>query len=123
MHEMSIAVELLQQVEALAAEHRAGRVEALEIAAGSLRAVVPEALDLAWQELTAGTLAEGSALMVRPVPPRVRCRGCGHTFAPEPDAYLCDRCGLADVEILEGNDIMLMSLTFTPTDGEASHED
>ena len=122
MHEMSIAVELLRQVEALAAEHEAERVEALEVAAGALRGIVPEALDFAWQELAAGTVAHGSGLVIRIVPPLVRCRGCGHEFGPEPDAYLCDHCGLADVDIIEGNDIILTSVTFE-TDGDARRED
>jgi hydrogenase nickel incorporation protein HypA/HybF len=123
MHEMSIAVELLAQVEALADEHAAERVEALEVTAGALRAIVPEALDLAWQELARGTVAEGSALTLQVVAPLARCRGCGHEFAPEPDACLCEQCGVADVDILEGNDIFLTSVTFTETDGDARSED
>ena len=122
MHEISIAVELLRQVEAVAAEHGAERVEALEVTAGALRAIVPEALDFAWQELAAGTVAEGSGIVVHIVPPRARCRGCGHEFGPEPDAYLCDQCGLADVDIIEGNDILLTSVTLE-TDGDARSED
>ena len=39
------------------------------------------------------------------------CRQCGLRFAPEQDDFRCTRCGEADVDMVEGNDIVLTSVT------------
>ncbi|MBN1825826.1 MAG: hydrogenase maturation nickel metallochaperone HypA [Candidatus Eisenbacteria bacterium] len=111
MHEMSIAVELIAGLERLAVEHRIRRYEEVVVAAGALRGVVPEALDIAFACAAEGTPAEGARLVLETVPALAVCRACGHVFAPAVDDYLCDSCGVADVEIREGNDIILRSVT------------
>ncbi|MBN1943514.1 MAG: hydrogenase maturation nickel metallochaperone HypA [Phycisphaerae bacterium] len=110
MHEMSIAVELLTRLEELAVEHDLTRVHALTVRAGVLRGIVPEALDMAFAEAAGGTLAEGAKLTLQITPARARCRLCGERFAPTVDSFLCPRCNQADVEIIEGNEILLLSL-------------
>ncbi len=111
MHEMSIAVELLAQLQAVAAEHGVDRVDELTVRAGALRGVVPEALDIAFECVAEGTLAEGATVNLEIVPAEVRCRACGDTYQPEPDSYLCGKCGQADVDVLSGNEILLTSVS------------
>ena len=117
MHEMSIAVELIGQLEILAAEHGLARVRAITVRAGVLRGIVPEALDLAFAESAKGTHAEGATLTLEVTPARARCRICGERFAPTIDSFLCPQCNQADVEIIEGNEVLLLSL-----DGESTDE-
>ncbi len=45
MHEMSRAVELVRQLEALAADHRVERIEEVTVRTGVMLQVVPEAND------------------------------------------------------------------------------
>lgn len=111
MHEMSIAVELLQQLEAVAAEHGVQRIESFTVAAGAMRGVVPEALDIAFESVADGTAAQGADLKLEIVSALARCRQCGCEFEPGIDSYLCLRCNQADVEIVRGNEIVLMSVT------------
>jgi hydrogenase nickel incorporation protein HypA/HybF len=111
MHEMSIATELMRQLEALAAEHGAARITEVEVAAGELRGVVPEALELAWRGVCEGTVAAGASLKLTVTPAEARCRACGRTFRPEVDRYVCDDCNEADVDLLAGNDIVLTSVS------------
>lgn len=118
MHEMSIAVELMGQLEALAAEHCLSRVNALTVRAGAMRGVVPEALDLAFAEVTHGTVAQGAKLTLEITPAKACCRVCGERFTPTVDSFLCPQCNQADVEIIEGNEILLLSL-----DGASTNED
>lgn len=118
MHEMSIAVELIDRLEELAAEHELVRIEAFTVRAGVLRGIVPEALDMAFAEAAKGTVAEGAKLKLEITPAKARCRLCGEKFAPTVDSFLCPVCNQADVEILEGNEILLLSL-----DGESANED
>jgi hydrogenase nickel incorporation protein HypA/HybF len=118
MHELSIALALLDQLEALAAERGIARFERIELAAGVRRGIVPEALELAFREAARGGPAAEAELELTIVPAWARCRGCGHAFAPAIDDYLCARCGQADVEMLSGDDIVLSRVTGT-ADGAA----
>jgi hydrogenase nickel incorporation protein HypA/HybF len=118
MHEMSIAVELIARLEELAAEHKLTRIGSFTVRAGALRGVVPEALDLAFAEAAGDTVAENAKLKLEITPARARCNVCGQTFAPTVDSFLCPVCNQADVEIIEGNEILLLSL-----DGESANED
>jgi hydrogenase nickel incorporation protein HypA/HybF len=114
MHEMMIATELLSQLDNLAAEHGLSRITHVSVAAGEMRGVVPEALDMAFAEASRGTAAEGATLELEIVPTRARCRECGQVFQPTVDSFLCPGCNQADVEFLAGNDIVLSSI-----DGES----
>lgn len=110
MHEMSIAIEILAQLERVAAENDLARVDTLTIRAGLLRGIVPEALDIAFASAAEGTLAEGASIELQVVPTRARCRSCGREFEPTTDAFLCPQCRLADVDLLSGNEIVLLSV-------------
>jgi len=110
MHEMSIAEGLIQSVLAAANQHNATRIQRVEIDVGQMRLIVPEAMRLAWQVITEGTIAAGSELTVIEIPMTARCKKCGRKFAPKIDEYLCPDCGQADVDILTGDDIILKSV-------------
>jgi len=110
MHEMSIAVELIARLEELAVEHELSRINAFTVRAGVLRGIVPEALDLAFAEAAGGTVADGAKLTLQIAPAKARCRACGKRFRPTVDSFLCPKCSRADVEIIEGNEILLLSL-------------
>ena len=110
MHEMSIAEGLIQSVLAAANQHNATRIERVEIDVGQMRLIVPDAMRLAWQVITEGTIAAGSELIVVEIPMAARCKKCGREFAPKIDEYLCPDCGQADVDILTGDDIILKSV-------------
>ena len=122
MHEMSIALAIVEQLEALAAEHEAVRIDELTVRAGALRGIVPDALDLAFEAAATGTRAEGAVLHLEIVPPVARCRVCGARFEPRSDSFLCSGCGKADVELVEGDDIILASVT-CEQDGDPGEED
>ena len=108
---MSIVIELLHQLKAVAAEHGVDRVEAFTVQAGALRGIVPEALDIAFESASEGTVAEGAELTLEILPPKAKCRQCGNKFEPGIDTFYCRVCNHADVDIIGGNEIMLTSVT------------
>ena len=119
MHEMSIATELLREVLAAAAPHAPARVTEVEVAAGEMQQIVPEALEAAWQSLAAGTPAEGAVLHLTETPIEACCRACGRRFQPRLTDFACPCCGQADVDIVAGRDIILTSLTCQTEDEPA----
>ncbi len=112
MHEFSIAEELLKATLEVAESHDRRAVERVRVHIGRLRQVVPDALTFAFDALTKGTLAEGAALVWEEVPTRVRCRQCETVFQPEEDWFWsCPSCGAAGGEVLEGEELILESVT------------
>ncbi len=111
MHEMSIAMALVDQLQRIAAEQHATRITEVEVRCGVLRQVAPEALELAFCAASADTPAAGAVLTVVEEGLRARCRACGQEFEAAIDNYLCPQCRMADVELLAGRDIVLQSVT------------
>ena len=123
MHEMSIAVELMRQLEGIAAENEVDRIEEITVTTGAMRQVVPEALALAFAAVSEGTCAQGATLYLEVAPMVAECRACSCRFEPELDVFLCPQCHAADANIVEGDDIILKSITCEREDGVSLHED
>jgi len=123
MHEMSIAVELMDQLEAVAAANGLATIEEVTLSAGALRAIVPEALDMAFEAVAAGTCAAGARLVLEIVDPRGRCRACGREFGVEIASFICPDCNLANTELIAGNEIILASVTGQIPEGDGDGED
>lgn len=109
MHELSIALSLIEQIEHVAAQHP-GAVRSAQIRIGVLSGVDCEALRFAWEIARAGTPFASTTLEIESVPLRVRCPVCGSTHVAEMHSILCPRCVTPEQEILEGRELQLASL-------------
>ena len=107
MHEMAVAVEIVRQLDLLAAEHGLAGIDEVTVSAGAARGIVPETLQMAFRGATSGTRAEAACLTLEIVPAEAECRRCGHRFEPRPASFVCDECGQADVSIVAGDDVVL----------------
>jgi hydrogenase nickel incorporation protein HypA/HybF len=107
MHELAIADSVVR----IACAHARGRrVTTVELKVGHLRQVVPSALEFSFGLVAEGTELEGAALVMDTVPAAGRCRTCGvHTPLPE-FPLLCAACGSFDVEVLQGEELLVDSL-------------
>ncbi|MDH6677147.1 hydrogenase nickel incorporation protein HypA/HybF [Rhodococcus sp. LBL1] len=106
MHEMAITQSVVDAV----CERAAGRsVHSIRLQVGRLCAVVPDAMQFCFELVTEGTVAEGARLDIEEPPGRAHCRGCGQDF-PLNDLVLLCPCGSADVEILSGRELRIMSM-------------
>jgi len=106
MHEMAIAVALVERVEAALRHARATRAIAVHVRVGALCGVVPEALALCFPDAACATLGD-VALHVELVPVELRCRSCGVVALADAAAMICAGCGATDVEVLRGRDLEL----------------
>ncbi|MFQ6034188.1 MAG: hydrogenase maturation nickel metallochaperone HypA [Candidatus Bipolaricaulia bacterium] len=121
MHEYAIAEELVRAVLAQLAERGlwGGRVEEVHLRKGELRLLADEALEQAYRILTAGTLLEGSRLILEKVEAEVACGSCGYRGPAEysddrafhftSPVLECPRCGAA-VEVVCGRELELVRL-------------
>lgn len=114
MHELSIALSLLDLVQEEAAR-RGVRVAAVHLRLGPLSGVVPEALVSAFELARAGTPQEQANLVVEEVPIVVSCPKCAAARIPESAWSLrCTTCGTPTPEILSGRELEVVALEIDP---------
>lgn len=114
MHELSIAMHMVEQAVAAAETQHAAKVASVHCRLGALSGVVKDALLFAWDTATLGTICEGSRLDIEDVPIRVRCpaEGSIHTL-DFPPVFRCPSCGVATPELISGKELELDSLEWT----------
>lgn len=111
MHEMSIVTALLEEVRRQCAAHPGHAVRAVRLRVGMLRQVVPEWLQFCFAAATRDTELAGAVLEIESVVPCARCRQCHRTFPVEDAWFECPDCGAVAGELVQGNELELVSLT------------
>jgi hydrogenase nickel incorporation protein HypA/HybF len=101
---------LTQSVVDAVCERAAGRrVHSVRLEVGTLCAVVPDAMTFCFELATEGTVADGASLDIDMRPGEARCRTCDASFELNDPILLCP-CGSADVEVLAGRDLRILSM-------------
>jgi hydrogenase nickel incorporation protein HypA/HybF len=108
VHELSLAQAIVDTVCERAAVAR--DVRRVSVRVGHLRQVVPDSLLFSWDLLIEGTDLAGCALDIEHVPAVVRCRACGARTTLELPVLLCGRCASDDVELVSGEEFLLVSM-------------
>ena len=110
MHELSIAVSLIEEVEKIMQEEKAERLLRLVVSVGDLSGVEVEALEVCFPMAAEGTKLEKAELVLERIPIEVKCRSCGATGDVEQPLYCCRSCKSRDVEITKGRELNIRSL-------------
>lgn len=110
MHELSIAIALVEQMEQVARERNATAVPRVTLTVGVLSGVDPEALKGTFPLAAEGTPAAGAELVVEVVEAKVRCRRCGKLSTPAMPFLRCMDCGGLDVEVESGRELFIKSM-------------
>jgi len=110
MHEMSICQALLDQVERIAHEQRASQVDSIVLSIGPLSGVEPVLLDRAFEVARLQTVAENSTLDIETGPIVVECRSCGASGEAGVNRLVCPSCGDWQVNVVQGDELLLMRL-------------
>jgi len=114
MHELSIAVSLIE-VATEEAERLGGvRVEALRLRLGPLSGVVREALLFSFDLAAEGTPIEGARLEIEEVPVVVFCPACNEERAlPSLQGFHCPVCKMPTPDVIRGRELELTALEVT----------
>jgi hydrogenase nickel incorporation protein HypA/HybF len=123
MHELSICQALLDQVERIAAEHGATRVERILLRVGPLSGVEAPLLQHAYPLAAAGTIAEFAELVIEAAAVRVTCSACGAETDAAPNRLLCGRCGSFKTRLVSGDELLLANLELTIPDADDNPHD
>lgn len=111
MHEMSIALAVIEQVEAAAARSGERAALTVRLRVGELAGVVPDALAFAFEVARAETVLCDAELVVESVPGRARCAGCAVEWAVGvPPDLCCPTCAGATAELLCGRELQIVDV-------------
>jgi hydrogenase nickel incorporation protein HypA/HybF len=111
MHELSIAMSIVEMAQEEAQQRGGVRIEAVHLQLGALSGVVKEALLSSYEMACDDTPLKGSRLVVEEVPVVVFCPTC---LARRPvssvQLFCCAGCGTPSSEIVQGKEIEVVAL-------------
>lgn len=110
MHELSVCLSLLEQVQAIAADRGAARVTRIELKVGPLSGVESDLLRSAWPLASAGTIAVSAELVIDEAAIVVRCGACEADTAATPNRLVCGSCGDFRTTVISGDEMILQSV-------------
>ncbi|MGB8507008.1 MAG: hydrogenase maturation nickel metallochaperone HypA, partial [Pyrinomonadaceae bacterium] len=108
---LSIAMSMIEMATE-EAERRGGvQVHAIHLKLGQLSGVVKDALLFSYEVACAGTLLEGSSLIIEEVPVVVYCGAC-HLETPlaSLQRFCCGSCGALTSEVVRGKELEVVAL-------------
>jgi hydrogenase nickel incorporation protein HypA/HybF len=111
VHELSIALSIVEGAEEEVARQGGGRVCAVHLKLGPLSGVVKEALLFSYELACEGTMLEGSSLIIEEIPIRIYCTSCDAEGDPVSSYRLhCGRCGTSACRVVRGAELELAAL-------------
>ncbi len=111
MHELSIALSIVEGATEEAQKHGGAKVEAVHLKLGQLSGVVKDALLFSYDLACEGTLLEGSRLVIEEIPAMVFCSRCN---VRQPIAsiqnFSCSVCETPTADVVEGRELLIVGL-------------
>jgi hydrogenase nickel incorporation protein HypA/HybF len=111
MHELSIAMSIVEMAQEEAGEQGGVQVSAVHLKLGALSGVVKESLLSAYEMACADTPLQGSRLIVEEIPVVVFCQSCQVTRPlSSVQLFRCAECGSPASEVVQGKEIQIVRL-------------
>lgn len=110
MHELSVCLALMQQVERIARSRHAAQVAKIVLDVGPLSGIEPDLLRNAYPLAAAGTIAAAAELVINTADIVVRCSQCGQESTAVPNRLLCAHCGDFRTRLVSGDEMILTSV-------------
>jgi hydrogenase nickel incorporation protein HypA/HybF len=111
MHELSIALSIVELAAEEAERQGAVRIDAVHLRLGDMSGVVKEALLFSYDLACEGTPLEGSSLVIEEVPVMVYCPACDvETNPPSIQSLCCPVCETPTPQVTRGKEIEVVAL-------------
>ncbi|MDT8393655.1 MAG: hydrogenase maturation nickel metallochaperone HypA [Bacteroidales bacterium] len=112
MHELSIAMSIVEIVEEQAKLAGIDKVHEVELDIGKGSGVVIEALKFSLDEAVRSSVMEQSVIKINEIPSKLRCTSCGHEFEPEDIITPCPACGHLFSDVLQGSEMKVRKIVY-----------
>ena len=110
MHELSIAMSVVDIAAEYAGKENATVVKEIEIEVGELSGVVLEALEFALESAVQNTLLQDAERKIIVIPGKARCTNCSHVFETNDLFAVCPKCRTCAPDIVEGKELRIKSM-------------
>lgn len=111
MHELSIAMSIVDGASEEASRHAGERVAAVHLRLGALSGVVKEALLFSYDLAAAGTALEGSRLVIEEVRAAIFCEDCmGERELETIQDLSCRVCRRPSANVVRGRELTIVGL-------------
>ena len=111
MHELSIAMEIMDIVEKEALKHGAGRVNSVHLQIGDLSGVEIDSLTFCFETIRGEKdLTRDAELDIQRIPVRIRCRPCDSEFTGDGFMVRCPSCDGLNTELLQGDELAVAEI-------------
>ena len=109
MHELSLAENLREIIEAEAGRQGFGQVKKVCLQIGKLSCVMPSAMRFCFDEVMRGSMAEGAVLEIEEVEGKGFCPVCRTTVSMEALYDLCPECQ-KPMDVIQGLEMRIQAL-------------
>jgi hydrogenase nickel incorporation protein HypA/HybF len=111
MHELSIALSIVDSATEEIERHSGSVVSAVHLRVGALCGVVKEALLFSWEIACKDSSIEGARLIIEDVPVTILCARCQkETETHSIQAFSCSTCGQFSSEVIGGRELEVVAL-------------
>ena len=111
MHELSIALSMIEMATEEAERRGGAKVTALHIKLGPLSGAVKDALLFSYEVASNGTMLEGSQLVIEDVPVVIYCSECQAEQRLESiQRFCCPVCGTLSSEVVRGRELEFVAM-------------
>ncbi len=109
MHEMTIAMNILDIVCQKATEEKAVKVNSVELEIGELSGILIDSLEFCFEAACKNTIADGAELNIHKIEAEAFCKSCKNTFNIESDFSPCPTCNDYNFELKKGKEFSIKS--------------
>lgn len=110
MHEYSVVQALMEKIETLATENKATSVSKVIVKIGVMSGIEPHLLELAFTTFKEKTICHEALFVMDIQAVVVLCKNCHKQSELKEHHYICPLCKSPDLEIIDGEDMILMRL-------------
>lgn len=111
MHELSIAMSMVEMATEEAARRGGVQVNAIHLKLGQLSGVVKDALLFSWEVACQDTPLAGARLLIEEVPVVVHCSDCeAERTLASPQSFTCPVCHALTPYIVQGKELEVVAL-------------
>ena len=113
MHELSIAMSIVEMAQEEAERRGSVPIQAVHMRLGQLSGVVKEALLASYEMACEETLLAGSTLLIEEIPVEVMCPHCRTPrMVRSIQWFCCPECGAPTPDVLRGKELEIVALEF-----------
>jgi len=111
MHELSIAMGIVELAEKEAKKGGGSVIESIELEIGKLSGVEIEALDFAWPVAVKDTMLANAKRTIISINGKAKCADCGLVFDIENLFDSCPKCNSYLKDIFQGKELRIKAIT------------